>query len=85
MHLPYRVSQNYFRKNELYNKMSLTKVSLLIILHFLAYSLFLCVNAFPWKRIFFKWQPSNFFPDYYSSFFSSNDLIFFSYALITKF
>jgi hypothetical protein len=37
----------YFRKYELYNKMPLTKVFLLIILHFLAYSWFLCVNAFP--------------------------------------
>jgi hypothetical protein len=43
----------YFRKYELYKKMSLRKVFLLIILHFLAYSLFLYVNAFPWKRIFF--------------------------------
>jgi hypothetical protein len=32
--------------------MSLTKVFLLIILHFLAYSLFLYVNAFLWKPIF---------------------------------
>jgi hypothetical protein len=43
----------YFSKYELYNKMSLTKVFLLIILHFLAYSLFLCVNATQWKRNFF--------------------------------
>jgi hypothetical protein len=63
----------YFRKYELYNKISLRKVCLLIILHFLAYSLFLCVNAFPWKHIcictFFNGNQVIFFADFYSSFF----------------
>jgi hypothetical protein len=54
----------YFRKYKPYNKMPLTKVFLLIILHFfhfLACSLFLYVMVFPWKRnFFFKLQPSDF-------------------------
>lgn len=42
---------------------------LLTILHFLASSLFLYVNAFPRKRNFFQLQPHERFADFYSSFF----------------
>jgi hypothetical protein len=46
-----------------------SKYAMIIILHFLASSLFLYVNAFPWKPNFFQLQPHERFADFYSSFF----------------